>query len=256
MQRTESRTGYSRAGGHGGAGPAKPAAQPGASPGANPGAGAVLPGLPRGPMSPQQQAEALRRVQSQAEQRVKLGMQLFKAAEAHVGQQRDLVQQIKADQQRLHGEIQADVARTLQQYDQWVGRIDENFTKAIRGLEERMQRIESEHGEARGRLESMVRRAEALLDQARAMLESGQSVASTASAPADVMPPRPVRVPPRATSEPRAQTQAPAEAPTPPPATPAAAPAPAPASDPAASKIYSHLLRRLREPGDGQSAAA
>lgn len=187
----------------------------------------LLPGLPRKPLTPQQQTEALQRVQAQAEQRVKLGMQLFKAAEAHVSQHRDALTQIKAEQDRLRTEIQDDVTKTLHQYDQWVGQIDESFTKAIRTLTERLDKIEAEAGASQARLESMVKRAEALLDQARLATD----------------PPAP---PPQQRSSPKA--------------TGSAGTAPPPASEPDPPKtprIYSQLMRRLRDEGsDGQEKAA
>jgi hypothetical protein len=129
-----------------------------------------LPGLPRQPLTPEQQMEALRKVQSQAEQRVKLGVQLFKAAEARVTLQRDLLTEAKSAQEQLREQINQDVAKTLQQYDQWIGRIDENFTKAMLKLQERMDALETEQSKAQDKITQMLRRAEALLDQSRYML--------------------------------------------------------------------------------------
>jgi hypothetical protein len=131
----------------------------------------ILPGLPRDPLSPTEQLEALRRVQAQAEQRVKLGLQLFKAAEAHATQQQTLIEEIKSEQQRLRAEVQEDVARSLHTYDQWMGRMDEDFTRAIKSLETKIEMLEAQWSHSQERMAAMMRRAEALLQQSQAMLE-------------------------------------------------------------------------------------
>ncbi|MEE9212814.1 MAG: hypothetical protein V3U29_09190 [Phycisphaeraceae bacterium] len=158
-----------------------------------------LPGVPRGPLSPQQQLEALKRVQAQAEQRVKLGLQLFKAAEAHTMHQQNVLQQVRAEQGRLRGQLQHDVARSLQAYDQWVGQIDESFTKAIQALDEKVGKLQSDWRQTQRRIESTMRRSEALLDQARYLVESaakdaGQTIPSPTAAPKPVSPPKPKAV--------------------------------------------------------------
>lgn len=160
-----------------------------------------LPGVPRQPLTPTQQLEALRRVQAQAEQRIKLGTQLFKAAEAHATQQKVLIDEVRQDQQRLRAEVQEDVARSLQAYDQWVGRIDENFTRAMQSLEAKIARLESQWTATADRMEALMRRAEALLEQSRSMLEAAQQVQpmvieeEEAPIEADLKPNRPLRSP-------------------------------------------------------------
>lgn len=160
-----------------------------------------LPGLPRQPLTAAQQLEALRRVQSQAEQRIKLGTQLFKAAEAHATQQKALIDELRQEQQRLRVEVQEDVARSLQSYDQWVGRIDENFTRAMRSLEAKINRLESQWTQTLDRMETMMARAEKLLEQSRAMLESAREAVAARQdeiampLEADLTPSRPMRSP-------------------------------------------------------------
>lgn len=61
----------------------------------------VMLGLPGGELSEEQRADALRRVQSQAENRVKLGMQLFKSAEARLTAQADLARAVRSEQAQL-----------------------------------------------------------------------------------------------------------------------------------------------------------
>ncbi len=124
----------------------------------------------RQPLTPEQQLQALKRVQSQAEQRVKLGMQLFKAAESRLSTQTDVLQQIKTLQSTLREQLNQDVAKTLQQYDQWIGQIDESFTTAIHKLEEKIDAVQQNLTTNEARMSKMLERAEAMLDQTRELL--------------------------------------------------------------------------------------
>ena len=118
-----------------------------------------------------QQLEHARRIQVQAEQRVQLGLQLFKAAEAHALRHRDMIQQLKDEQQELHQQLQQDVAQSLHEYDQWVGQLDENFTTALRQLDSKVDSLQERWAQTESHIEQMMKRSEALLDQSRVMLE-------------------------------------------------------------------------------------
>lgn len=218
--------------------PTTPAAKP---------APIAIAGAPRGPLTPAQQLEALRRVQAQAEQRVKLGVQLFKAAEARLGQHQDVLAEARAEGEKLREQIQTDVAKSLQQYDQWIGGLDEQFTRMIRELFERVEKLEGQVAKSQGSIETLIKRAEALLDQARYLIERPAAPAAAPQAfapvrPAPTAPPpqpikplqRPGPVPPRERND-------------------AAAPAPAPTLTPH-DKLYSNLLRRLRPDGTAEAA--
>lgn len=135
----------------------------------------LLADMPRRPLSPQQQAEALKKVQAQAEQRVKLGMQLFKAAEARLAAQQDIVKEVKQQQDALKLEVQEDVVKTLQSYDQWMGQIDEGFTKALRDLTDRLDQLENGLEDRLKPMQAAADRAEAMLQQAQALLEQTAS---------------------------------------------------------------------------------
>lgn len=144
-----------------------------------------LPGLPRQPLTPEQKLDALRRVQAQAEQRVKLGQQLFKAAEARVTAHRGLMDQVRQEQDKLRAEVQEDVARSLQSYDQFMGQLEERITLAMRSLEDRLDTLHAECAASESKVDQMLTRAEALLDQTRVLLN--QSVPrgrATATEPA------------------------------------------------------------------------
>lgn len=219
-----------------------------------------LTGFNRQPLTPEQQLQALKRVQAQAEQRVKLGMQLFKAAEARLSNQTDVLQQIKTLQKQLREQVNNDVAQSLHQYDQWIGQIDESFTTAIRKLEEKVDAVQANISKSEARMRDMLDRAESMLDQSRCLLEQ-QSLQLPAmpKSTSHVAPPPAIKTPPVAPiTAPRPTASAPAPAPTPAAPKPAASnadtelPAEAHPLDSAnqppqddQEKIYSKLLQRL-----------
>lgn len=137
----------------------------------------ALPGLPRTGLTPQQQLEALARVQNQAEQRVRLGLQLFKAAEAHTSSQRDILDEIAAEREKFREELTQDVTRSLHGFDQWIGQMDDTFTQAFLTLEERVDAVEQRISESQNQLQKMISQTQKMLDQAMALLD-GQGVAS------------------------------------------------------------------------------
>ncbi|MEM1355346.1 MAG: hypothetical protein AAGC44_02755 [Planctomycetota bacterium] len=126
--------------------------------------------MPRKPLTPDQQLAALDKVQSQATQRIKLGQQLFKAAEARLTQHQEILDKIRNQQQDLREQVQEDVAKSLQTYDQWMGKIDEGFTGSIRDLTERLDQLEAEQRAGREEMQSMVARATALMEQTQQLL--------------------------------------------------------------------------------------
>ncbi|MFG0249549.1 MAG: hypothetical protein ACF8OB_11740 [Phycisphaeraceae bacterium JB051] len=119
----------------------------------------AIPGLPRKPLTPEQQLEALNRVQSQAEARVELGLKLFKAAENHTRSQQKMLDQIKAEQQQLRDQVNEDVAKSLHAYDQWVGQMDENFTRSLQNLEAKIERLQENWQHTQQRIETMIERS-------------------------------------------------------------------------------------------------
>lgn len=123
-------------------------------------------------MTPQQQEKALKQVQQQATQRVKLGQQLFEAADSRLKQQQDVLKDIQEQQAKLRDQVQADVAKSLLSYDQWMGQIDEGFTEAIQGLTSRIDDLELKVDASRGEIESMIDKAAALLNQTQELLVS------------------------------------------------------------------------------------
>ena len=242
-----------------------------------------LSSMSRQPLSPEQQMQALKRVQAQAEQRVKLGMQLFKAAEARLSSQTDVLGQIKTLQTQLREQVNQDVAKSLHEYDQWIGQIDESFTTAIRKLEEKIDAVHANMVNSEARIENMLKRAEALLDQNRELAEKNSlkqvAPASPADSPyaADSTPPAPpvspatptYPIPPVSStiakiqdstnaSKQVADNPSPLSKP-PTPAEPAAAQLDDDSDDshtfePEQEKIYLTLLQRLMKDGDEQDA--
>jgi DNA repair exonuclease SbcCD ATPase subunit len=235
-----------------------------------------LTGLSRQPLTPEQQMQALKRVQGQAEQRIKLGMQLFKAAEARLSNHSDVLQQIKVLQDRLREQVNDDVAKSLHSYDQWIGQIDESFTHAIRQLEEKVDAVQANITRSESRIEEMLNRAETMLDQSRYLMEQ-QSLKhpkpkpkSQAQPPEIISPAFPVKAvqvkTPAVEKSATAESQPAAEQDKQPPPVPdqktEQKPAPEPASPDPHEKIYSTLLKKLIEdesqndpPADNADAA-
>jgi len=137
---------------------------------AGPSPAELLAKMPRKPLTPEQQLAALDKVQAQATQRIKLGQQLFKAAEARLTQQQDVLDKIRNQQQDLREQVQQDVAKSLQTYDQWMGKIDESFTGAIRDVTARLNELEAQQHSAREEMQAMVARASALMEQTQRLL--------------------------------------------------------------------------------------
>jgi flagellar biosynthesis chaperone FliJ len=210
----------------------------------------ALPGLPRGPMSPEQQLEALQKVQAQAEQRVKLGVQLFKAAEAHTSQHRAILDEVKAEQSRFRDELTQDVTRSLHAYDQWVGQIDDTISDSIKSLEDKMDKLTSDWAKTQQRIESMMKRSEALLDQSRCLVEGNSSPAARPAAPAAA--PVPVAVAPAALES--KITSAPIPEPEPASLTGEITPT-TPGREPESPTLYSQVLAKLHERNDAPPAA-
>ena len=118
-----------------------------------------------GPLSARQQLEAVRCVQNQAEQRVQLGLKLFKAAEAHTIKYQNLVEQVRYEQQQLREKLEQDVARSLHTYDQWIGEVDEGVPEALKALGVRIDKLQNEWSGTQQRIEQIMSRSESLLDQ-------------------------------------------------------------------------------------------
>lgn len=141
-----------------------PAADQGPSP------AELLAKMPRRPLSVEQQAVALEKVQQQATQRVKLGQQLFEAADARLKQHQKVLDEINGQQQILREQVQDDVAKSLQSYDQWMGRIDESFTKSVRDLNQRLDQLEERVDGSQNEMQGMLAKAGALLQQTQSLL--------------------------------------------------------------------------------------
>ncbi len=121
-------------------------------------------------LTPEQKLEALARVQAQAEQRIALGKQLFKAAEARIRAESDVIKQVRKENEVLKDQLHREFTESLHSYDQWVGQIDESFTTAIRALEEKIDAVAEQSAADRKQVVSLVARAEALLAQAQMKL--------------------------------------------------------------------------------------
>jgi len=155
----------------------------------------------QGTPTPAQQLAALRQVQDQAEHRVKLGVQLFKAAEAHTTRQQTLIEQTKSQQQQIHDQMQRDVASSLQSYDQWLATFDQRFTEALQSLEDKVEALHDNWASTTDRIQTLILRAEALLGQARQKVNGLHSPAGQSNKAASPLPAKPMASKPIVTSD-------------------------------------------------------
>ena len=126
-------------------------------------------------LSPEQQLEALRRVQAQADQRVKLGLQLFKAAEAHTSAHRQLLEEVKAEQSKFRTELQDDVSRSMESYDLAMEKLEDDLTGKLRALEDKIAQLQDDWKNAQSKIEGMLARSVSMLDQGRSLNDGKQT---------------------------------------------------------------------------------
>lgn len=222
----------------------------------------ILPGLPHKNLSPEQQLEALRKVQAQAEQRVKLGMQLFKSAEARLAAHADLVSQVRNEQKSLRDKVGQDTTQRLATYDRKLEQMDDRLDAVVKALEGKIDAIAAEWRRTQGDIAHTRQRCEALLEQAQRLLDDGRADQPIATHPAPPPAPRPTASPAKPAAvtplealeevEPApelVQDEAPmAEEDAPP---PIRMPSPEPVAEQPADAddehIYSQILSRLRQ---------
>ncbi len=167
------------------------------------------PGLPRDPLTPQQQADALRRIQVQAEERVRLGLQLLKATEGYTARQRQMIDQLRAEQEQLRQHLENDIAKTLQTYDQWMAKFDAKFTAVLQQMERRLDDLASRCDRTEQIAATLLQRVEQLLSASSGgAAGSGGSGAksgqASSSRPRAARKPKPARPPRREPTHPAA----------------------------------------------------
>ncbi len=123
----------------------------------------------------------LRSVQTQAEERVRLGMQLLKAADSRLNAQREVLAEVREEQGKLREQVQNDVAKSLQTYDQWMGKIDESFTRALRNITDRLETIEQQIGSKMEGLDQLCDKTQAVLAELDPSVELKSNVADQES---------------------------------------------------------------------------
>lgn len=127
--------------------------------------------LPPAKLPPEEQLNALNRMNDQAEKRVKLGQQLFLAAEAQASEYKKLVDEFRGENNRLREELHTDLGKTIHSYDRWVGQMDSRFNQSLIDIEDRMSRLQQDWERAQDRIEAMLRRSEKLLDEGKRLLD-------------------------------------------------------------------------------------
>ena len=139
------------------------------------------PGQTRLTLTAQQRTEALRRIQAQADQRVTLGVQLFKAAEAHTTHQHDLLGRIKTDQQQVKQELQQDLAgvlKSIASYDQQLDRFENLFSAVMTAMAKRIDSIYNKQIEAEQRINETVKQVVDLLEKTQHLMDEARTAAA------------------------------------------------------------------------------
>lgn len=210
-------------------------------------------------LSPKEALAALRRVQDQAEHRIKLGTQLLKAAEAQAGNNLTFVEQMRAEQDELRRRFERDLTRRIE--DEY-GRIGQRLDATETGVARRMDEVEKKLNEALAsqqameqRVSRLLIRAEAMFDQSRLLLEKAHTRLDrltcnrrAGAAPGDQLKIAPQPEPPALSISASSRDDDIIEAkaddePLPPP------PAPLPLT-----QLYNDLLRKLNDRAEDESA--
>lgn len=142
---------------------------------------APLPGLPRQSLTPKQQLEALQRLQDRAEQRVKLGVQLFKAAEAHVAGQQAQLGTLKAEHEQLRERLEGDFKSSMESYDRWLAASEERTIARLGKIEQQMAALREDQASSHQTITQLVKRAEAMLSQAKTLMSQATAAQATAA---------------------------------------------------------------------------
>lgn len=202
-------------------------------------------------LPPAEKLAALRRVQLQAEQRIRLGMQLFKAAEAHVAGQQGIVEDLRQAQEQLREDLHSDVARSFRSYDEWMAEFGGRIADRMEKMESRIEQLQHRWVEIEKRINQMVKRAEALVEQSRCLLETGISniakreVAQARQHCAPAVPAVPVAasLSPAVAADSRPDASMPAQSAS---ARPSRRPVEPPADDAAAESVYLKVIEQVR----------
>lgn len=125
--------------------------------------------LPRN-LTPQQQLDALNRAQRQAEQRVRLGMQLFKSAEARLGAGQELVHQLRAEQDELKAEMKQQIEQDLLNIKEHVTERTDSVEQRLEALSLKLQQAQEQWQGSQQRVGEMMARCEAMLEQGRHLM--------------------------------------------------------------------------------------
>jgi hypothetical protein len=131
-----------------------------------------LPGLHRKPLTEAQRLEAVRRLQDQAEHRIKIGLDLFKAAEQHTSQHRKLLKELQEERFELYEKMQQEMTQSFNQYDQWVAQLEANVAASVERLEARIDALEAAWEQSQHRLHQTIERAEAMAAESKQLMQA------------------------------------------------------------------------------------
>lgn len=129
-----------------------------------------LPGLHRNPLTESQRLEAVRRLQDQAEHRIRIGLDLFKAAEAHTSQHRRLLKELQDERFELYEKMQREMTQSFDQYEQWIGQIEQNIANSVDRLEARIDALQAAWENSQQQVQQLMQRSDAMVAKANGLL--------------------------------------------------------------------------------------
>lgn len=138
--------------------------------------------LPRN-LTPQQQLDALNRAQRQAEQRVRLGMQLFKSAEARLSAGQELVHQLREEQDALKAQMKEQVDKSIHSMTRDVDERTQSVEQRLDALTSKLEQAQHAWESSQQRVGEMMARCEAMLEQGRHLMLRASEIGQTRSAP-------------------------------------------------------------------------
>lgn len=119
----------------------------------------------QGKLTPQQQLEALRKTQAQAEQRVRLGVKLFEAAEGRLKSQHQALTELRENQQALREQMLAEIRQAATGYDERLTRLETRVSDAVAQADARITALQQSWQAWEARLNRLVSQAQSLLER-------------------------------------------------------------------------------------------
>lgn len=203
--------------------------------------------VPRHDLSPRQQLEALQKAREQAEHRVRLGMQLFKAAESRLNSEESLVERAREERKQFRQQMEHTVnSKLTESNDHLHAELEEIRAQlAVRMQQhtEKMLELHEQQDRMRCQIEKLQHRCQEVEQQTRALRE--QADARQTPQPAAAKP----VTPPTTSAAAASSGDSPNATKSQPPIHPKADPTsePEPDAAPEEQSVFSRVIDQLRQ---------